>query len=213
MIECTSFSSSSCFKQVEALYYTETDNKVLGISNNIDLVSGSYEGGLKLWECSIDLLRYLKTLELGPLRVLELGCGHGLPGIYCAQRGCEVVFQDYNVEVLQCVTANNVIRNLGENKARYFYGPWGDVGHLGEFDLVLTSETIYNPANYEALLTAIRTSRARECFVACKGYYFGVGGGMEMFMKAAGEFGFRTEVVVRIEEIASTRFILRLFSA
>ena len=36
---------------------------------------------------------------------------------------------------------------------------------------------------------------------------------MEMFMKAAGEFGFRTEVVVRIEEIASTRFILRLFSA
>ena len=85
MIECTSFSSSSCFKQVEALYYTETDNKVLGISNNIDLVSGSYEGGLKLWECSIDLLSYLKTLELGPLRVLELGCEHGLPGIYCTQ--------------------------------------------------------------------------------------------------------------------------------
>ena len=71
----------------------------------------------------------------------------------------------------------DVIRNLGENKARYFYGPWGDVGHLGEFDLVLTSETIYNPANYEALLTAIRTFKGQGVFCGVQGILFWSGRG------------------------------------
>lgn len=42
-----------------------------------DLVSGVYEGGLKLWECSIDLARFLidNRESLKGKRVLELGCG------------------------------------------------------------------------------------------------------------------------------------------
>lgn len=210
MIECTEFQCTGVFKETEGLFYTEISNSVLGISNNVDLVSGKYEGGLKLWECSIDLLKYLKSLPSLPGKVLELGCGHGLPGIYCALQNSEVVFQDYNEEVIRYVTANNFVKNLGENKARYFYGPWGDMAGIGKFDLVLTSETIYNPDNYFSLLTAIQTSQASECLVACKNYYFGVGGGLESFLQAAGSFGFASEIVVRIEETASTRFIVKL---
>lgn len=33
------------------------------------------------------------------LKVLELGCGHGLPGILCLLAGAEVHFQDYNAQV------------------------------------------------------------------------------------------------------------------
>jgi len=66
-----------------------------------DLISGVYEGGLKVWECSIDLCRFLtqiidgnlvgepdldavhkaviRSLDLGGC-TMELGCGHGLPG-------------------------------------------------------------------------------------------------------------------------------------
>ena len=122
MIESTEFHLSSNFKEIEGLYYTEMSNSVIGINPNLDLISGKYEGGLKLWECSIDLIKYLKTLETLPSRILELGCGHGLPGIYCAQRSSSVVFQDYNKEVLEYVTVNNFIKNLGENRAKYFYG-------------------------------------------------------------------------------------------
>ena len=67
-----------------------------------------YEGGFKLWECAIDLCEYMLAKDLGrpglldganPLdrlrltrlragkRVMELGCGHGLPGILAAQAG------------------------------------------------------------------------------------------------------------------------------
>jgi hypothetical protein len=46
---------------------------------NSDLVSGVYEGGLKVWECSIDICNYLCKPEhrefLKGKRVLELGCG------------------------------------------------------------------------------------------------------------------------------------------
>ena len=51
-----------------------------------DLVPGIYEGGFKLWECCIDLVKFLnEQKERVPLkgkRVMELGCGHGFPGIF-----------------------------------------------------------------------------------------------------------------------------------
>ena len=65
-------------------------------------------GGFKLWECAVDLAQYLcreysldklvtsKTdpnFELVGKRVLELGCGQGLPGIVPLLAGAEVHFQ------------------------------------------------------------------------------------------------------------------------
>ena len=76
--------------------------------DSTDLIPGVYEGGLKVWECSVDLCRYLAGIVDGPsvgapsnedvngecLReavkralgptgsTMELGCGHGLPGCF-----------------------------------------------------------------------------------------------------------------------------------
>ena len=60
--------------------------QLLPIPFNTDLVKGVYEGGQKLWECSVDLLDFIHFLS--PLEIeiterdniLELGCGLGLPG-------------------------------------------------------------------------------------------------------------------------------------
>ena len=67
-------------------------------------------GGFKLWECGIDLAKYLAELwalkstrqetfcaseeeHASSKRALELGCGHGLPGIIAAMAGMQVHFQ------------------------------------------------------------------------------------------------------------------------
>ncbi|KAJ7516512.1 hypothetical protein O6H91_22G060900 [Diphasiastrum complanatum] len=98
--------------------------EVLGIPTS-DLVPGKYEGGLKVWEGAIDLVDTLRReIQDGQLsfrgkRVLELGCGHGLPGIFACTKGASVAhFQDFNPEVLRNVTIPNVNANLEYARAR-----------------------------------------------------------------------------------------------
>jgi predicted nicotinamide N-methyase len=87
-----------------------------GQYNDSDLVSGVYEGGLKLWECSIDLAKHivLSQENFKSKRVLELGCGQGLPGIAALKygQGSQVVFQDYNEEVVENATKRCVKTNI-----------------------------------------------------------------------------------------------------
>jgi len=67
------------------------------IDLNSDLVKGIYEGGLKTWESSLDLLNYIANLGISwnDKKVMEIGCGSGLPAVFCLRQGAEVVFQDY----------------------------------------------------------------------------------------------------------------------
>ncbi|KAJ6801997.1 histidine protein methyltransferase 1-like protein [Iris pallida] len=119
---------------------------VFGVSNS-DLVAGKYEGGLKLWEGSLDLVKTLSSdvregrLLLKGKRVLELGCGHGLPGIFtCLEGAAAVHFQDFNSEVLRFLTIPNVEVNLSKEEdkkekcispdVRFFSGDWSEIHQL-----------------------------------------------------------------------------------
>ena len=104
----------------DSLHYLDTESVSVGLSNsdysgdldaaltdNTDLVPGVYEvlyclllvqhnksclyqGGLKIWECSVDLVQYLHETRINTLqdkKVLELGCGAGLPGLLAHKYG------------------------------------------------------------------------------------------------------------------------------
>mmetsp|Transcript_3443 Transcript_3443/g.5730 ORF Transcript_3443/g.5730 Transcript_3443/m.5730 type:complete len:379 (+) Transcript_3443:40-1176(+) len=93
-----------------------------------DIIPGTYEGGLKVWECSLDLCRYLSdhrdTLKQ-PSFAMELGCGHGLPLCCILRNGLastttttngsiittKVLFADFNDFVLKDVTMANILLN------------------------------------------------------------------------------------------------------
>ncbi|KAH6914461.1 hypothetical protein BKA70DRAFT_667593 [Coprinopsis sp. MPI-PUGE-AT-0042] len=89
-----------------------------------DLLPGVYEGGLKTWECSLDVVEYLATSRVFPSyqgkRVVELGCGTAVPSLYVLQRlfsdpgdsvkrSTEIHLQDYNDSVLELITLPNVL--------------------------------------------------------------------------------------------------------
>jgi predicted nicotinamide N-methyase len=84
-----------------------------------DVVRGDYEGGLKIWESSIDLASYVTSLSNLPKlpRILELGCGAGMPSLALVaylgglSQVSRLSLQDYNTEVLKLVTAPNVLVN------------------------------------------------------------------------------------------------------
>ncbi|TDH72400.1 hypothetical protein CCR75_006911 [Bremia lactucae] len=215
--ECSPFSSNASFTTVEIDKMTfeivnTTDSDFLkrtgaisSILTTSDVRKGVYEGGFKLWECALDLVRFLekqlrqKAIKI-PLTVLELGCGHGLPGIYALQRGAErVVFSDYNKEVLELTTCPNVFKNAQEiySKAAFYAGSWSSmsqymdhVEHQTEeqmqFDLILTAETIYTEAVavelYQTIKKHMRPTRDARALVAAKKYYFGTNGSVQHFV-------------------------------
>ena len=96
------------------------DSSLLNVeTNQTDIVPGVYEGGLKVWECSIDLCNYLATHSdlLMPRYCLELGCGHALPACLILRESLKknfesiVMFTDYNDFVLKGVTIANIALN------------------------------------------------------------------------------------------------------
>ncbi|KAG0198404.1 hypothetical protein BGX28_008184 [Mortierella sp. GBA30] len=89
--------------------------EMLALAGKSDLVKGVYEGGLKTWECALDLVAYLAEQKenFDGKKVLELGCGSALPGIYILTQSdsVQVDLQDYNDQVLKLVTLPNVLLN------------------------------------------------------------------------------------------------------
>nr|SVE74827.1 EOG090X0C09 [Daphnia carinata] len=183
-------------KRVEELIASqksgECESLKTAIQMNSDVISGVYEGGLKIWECTLDLLDYLnkESVQFDGLDVLDLGCGAGLLGMHALRKGAQSVhFQDYNAEVLSLCTIPNVILNNNpdvKSKTKFFAGDWDSLHHkLKNYDIILTSETIYNPENYGKLITIFEEMVKENgvIYVAAKHFYFGVGGNVYEFEK------------------------------
>lgn len=98
---------------------SNTELEILMGETNEDVRKNVYEGGLKSWECSIDLVDSLaaSTNVQSFTTVLELGCGTALPSEYLflkylqsgAFKGIRLVLSDYNESVLRLVTIPNLI--------------------------------------------------------------------------------------------------------
>ncbi|NXX56090.1 MET18 methyltransferase, partial [Scopus umbretta] len=215
------------------------------VSSHSDLIPGVYEGGLKIWECTFDLIDYISEAEIPFTNktVLDLGCGAGLLGIVALRGRAEKVhFQDYNSTVIDEITVPNVAANcinegsrVGSGadrktskppskrpkkaesspdvlpKCRFFSGEWSEVSQLllgsskpfAKYDVILTSETIYNPDYYSALHDTLAQllDKNGRVYLAGKAHYFGVGGGIHLFEKFVVERNvFRTSVVKKIDK-------------
>ncbi|NXJ78428.1 MET18 methyltransferase, partial [Trogon melanurus] len=206
------------------------------VSSHSDLIPGVYEGGLKIWEGTFDLLDYISEaeIEFAGKTVLDLGCGAGLLGITALKgKAGKVHFQDYNSTVIDKVTLPNAVANCINDrktsrppskrlkkakplpdtltKCRFFSGEWSEVSRLllssskpfPKYDIILTSETTYNPDYYSALHDTLAQllDKNGRVYLASKAHYFGVGGGIYLFEKFTEERNvFRTSIVKVIDK-------------
>lgn len=163
----------------------------------MDRIKGVYEGGFKTWECSYDLVEYIDTCQEeifkkkhDELNILELGCGSGLPGIYCQKyHKCNVHFQDYNQQVIEQLTIRNTKLNISNlDRNRYFSGSWKDCISIipkHHYDLIISSETIYDADSYQSFHDMIIHSLKPQhgyILLACKRFYFGLNGSSDAFI-------------------------------
>nr|XP_022908561.1 histidine protein methyltransferase 1 homolog [Onthophagus taurus] len=166
-------------------------------TNHSDLITGVYEGGLKVWECTYDLAHFIcdNQMDFKEKKVLDLGCGMGIIGILTLLHGASVDFQDYNSDVINYITTLNMYLNTElskemREKCRFFSGDWSyfcenlsnDPNNV-KYDCIFTSETIYNTDNYVKLINVFNRCLKNDgvIYLAAKSYYFGVGGGLKQF--------------------------------
>lgn len=242
------------------IYYVDSYRLKLGeedligkVNKTHDVVTGQYEGGLKVWELCIDLARLVYNIDVPPsstelrafferacsppkgkrqFNILELGCGHAIPSLAVLKHLADtarhanpadlgttfqvtVYLQDFNKQVIENITYENVKKFLSTHKLpfnvdfRFAFGDWHQllrkqVLPSNTFNLILTSETIYNSQNYKHLLNLFRSCMLRPVpdakpglesvtLLAAKSIYFGCGGNLHDFLKLAksSQYGFQ----------------------
>merc|ERR1711874_681166 len=94
---------------------------------------------------------------------------------------------------------------------RFFSGDWGSLekdvlskeilAEEDKFDLILTSETIYNVENQQKLVSIFENfvKVGGAVYVAAKVCYFGVGGGVRQFEKVVRAAGMTVDTVYKVD--------------
>jgi predicted nicotinamide N-methyase len=117
-----------------------------------------------LWPAAEGLALYLleQKTKIKGKRVLEIGCGLGLPSLLCARMGAQVETMDHHPGV-----ASLLMRNCQRNqlpKLMFHLSSFQKTQtRLGEFDLIIGSDILYEPDVYPQLEAFILQQAAPSC--------------------------------------------------
>jgi predicted nicotinamide N-methyase len=138
----------------------------------------------ELWPAAIALAEALPAVA--GLRVVELGCGLGVPSLVAASRGAEVTATDWSDDAIDLLRTNaerNGVRVTAER--RDWREPWPE-----RFDLSLAADVLYEQRNVEPVLERLR-ELAPRALVGLAGRPYEA-----QFLRAAGRFEQVAERVV-----------------
>jgi predicted nicotinamide N-methyase len=142
----------------------ERDVRLLRPRNSDDLISEAdyvmderLPYWADLWPSAIALAQAVRSLAPSPLRVLELGCGLGLVSIAALLAGHDVVVTDYYADALLFTRRNALAAAGREPRTRVAdWRAWP--ADLGQFDLVLGSDVLYERPYAEQVAAAIAST-------------------------------------------------------
>ena len=103
-----------------------------------------------LWRSGVALAREPERLE--GLRVVELGCGLGVPSLAASRSGATVLATDADPEALELLARNAARNGLAVETARVDWASPADLVGRGPFDLVLAADVLYERASVAQLL-------------------------------------------------------------
>lgn len=117
-----------------------------------------------LWPAGEGLAQHLwaDRTALNQRRVLEIGCGLGLPSLVAAWGGAEVLALDHHPDFAALFATNCHLNGLAATaEVGSFTDPNLD---LGRFSLIIGSDILYEPSAYEALENfVLRHADANGC--------------------------------------------------
>lgn len=103
-----------------------------------------------VWNSAEVLCRLLENEDLNGRRILEIGCGMALVSHLLNARGADISAMD-----IHPVTGTMLEANVKLNKSKpipFVCASWADdVDELGEFDLIVASDVLYEPRHVNTL--------------------------------------------------------------
>jgi predicted nicotinamide N-methyase len=121
-----------------------------------------------LWRSGVALARELDAEPLSGRRVVELGCGLGLPSIAAARAGAHVLATDESAEGLELAARNAEANGVSVETAAVDWRNAAPLEGRAPFDVALASDLLYEPGSATALL-AVLPRLAQEAWVADPG--------------------------------------------
>lgn len=106
----------------------------------------------ELWPAARALAAAVADRALAGARVLELGCGLGLPSVAAALGGATVLATDWSEDALRFVELNAARNGVDVETALLDWRAPADELLRRRFDLVLASDVLYETRNAEVLL-------------------------------------------------------------
>lgn len=141
--------------------------KLLQIKDLEEYIAGLVEAGsvpildlpfwAKVWESSFLLAYFLgrRPVLLGQ-RMLEIGGGIGVVGIYAAMCGHNVTITDINEDALLFARANVLLN--GVTRAQVQKLDWNETNLPEPYDVIVGAEVIYDRESYPLLVNFLRSA-------------------------------------------------------
>jgi predicted nicotinamide N-methyase len=116
----------------------------------------------QLWPSGRLLAQAMSRAEIVGKRVLEIGCGIGLPSLVLQRRGAIVVASDMH-PLAESFLAYNAALN-GLPALHYRQLRWDHpLPALGEFDMLIASDVLYERGHAELLALVVRRHARPQC--------------------------------------------------
>jgi predicted nicotinamide N-methyase len=109
----------------------------------------------ELWPSGVELAQAVQRRDVDGLRVLELGCGLGLPSIVAALGGAEVLATDWSPEGLEVAAANAARNRADVETALVSWSGPEKLVRAAPWDLVLGADLLYERRNVDQLLNLL----------------------------------------------------------
>jgi predicted nicotinamide N-methyase len=105
----------------------------------------------ELWPSGLALARDVSSLDVDGLRVLELGCGLGLPALAASLRGADVLATDWAEDAVGLLRRNAERNGVFLRVARVRWSEPEPLLRAAPWDLVLGADLLYEARNAEQL--------------------------------------------------------------
>lgn len=115
----------------------------------------------QVWPAGRLLAQAMQRFDIAGKRILELGCGIGLPSLVLQRRGADIVASDMH-PLAEVFLAYNAALN-GLPALHYRQMRWGaPMSALGSFDAIVASDVLYERGSAETL-SAVIEHHANAC--------------------------------------------------